>query len=136
MGLSSIKFCSNCYVSKLVSSTGFGLPLLKTKHLCIKCCAFIIWTDVEWLILSDSDRQSSVFGQLVKHSLLLPFQTLILLPVYFFSINPSVMLVEGTDASSVPPIPIVLLSNPTDVLILSSHSVFLLCFLLPTPLLL
>ena len=55
--------------------------------------------------MSDSDRQSSVFGQLVKHSLLLPFQTLILLPVYFFSINPSVMLVEGTDASSVPPHP-------------------------------
>ena len=56
----------------LDSSTGFALLLLKMKRLCTKCCAFNIWTDVEWLILSDSDRQSPIFGQLAELSLLLP----------------------------------------------------------------
>ena len=47
--------------------------LLKTKRLCVKCCAFSIRADVKWLILSDCDRQSAIFGQLAKLSLLLPF---------------------------------------------------------------
>ena len=32
-----------------------------------------MWTDVECLILADSDLQSPIFGQLAKLSLLLPF---------------------------------------------------------------
>ena len=55
------------------SSTGFALLLPKTKRLCIKCCAFGIWTNADWLILIESDLQLPIFEQSAKLSLLLPF---------------------------------------------------------------